>query len=146
MVAIRDKTTGRYKRQIKEWSIENWDDGFVNNKGRFLVYKPKSKYVLYQGYVLRYYAVWESLKGDIPDGYVIHHIDGNKTNDSIENLKLITKKEHDEYHINKQKTGLWLNCTVCKKRFYKPQWRMNQKGHSGKYCTKECRNKRGKIT
>jgi hypothetical protein len=36
----------------------------------------------------------------------IHHIDGNKTNNCIENLKLMTPKEHMAYHKNRLGTGL----------------------------------------
>lgn len=33
----------------------------------------------------------------------VHHIDGNKLNNKIENLMLMTKKEHDAFHTNKRK-------------------------------------------
>ena len=36
----------------------------------------------------RFIYVW--FKGDIPDGYIIEHIDGNSFNNSPENLQLIT--------------------------------------------------------
>ena len=32
--------------------------------------------------------------GDIPDGYEVHHIDGNKQNNTMQNLEIISKKEH----------------------------------------------------
>lgn len=38
--------------------------------------------------------VWMCLKGDIPKGYEINHIDENKENNSIENLELLTRKEN----------------------------------------------------
>lgn len=32
--------------------------------------------------------VWEAFNGEIPEGYTITHIDGNKTNNRLDNLKL----------------------------------------------------------
>lgn len=38
--------------------------------------------------------VYESIKGDIPEGYHVDHIDTNKLNNNIENLQLLTIKEN----------------------------------------------------
>lgn len=43
--------------------------------------------------------VWESVNGDIPEGYEIHHKDGDKSNNDISNLELLTKEKHRQYHI-----------------------------------------------
>ena len=37
---------------------------------------------------------WECVKGDIPEGFVIDHIDSVKTNNKIENLQLLTVSEN----------------------------------------------------
>lgn len=42
--------------------------------------------------------IWICVNGDIPEGYDIHHIDGNKQNNSIYNLELIEKTEHIREH------------------------------------------------
>lgn len=43
--------------------------------------------------------IWMVANGcDIPEGYDIHHIDGNKQNNSIYNLELIEKTEHIREH------------------------------------------------
>jgi len=38
--------------------------------------------------------VWKWHEGEIPRGYDIHHRDGDKTNNSIENLECLPKAEH----------------------------------------------------
>lgn len=43
--------------------------------------------------------VWEYYNGNVPEGYVIHHKDENKLNNSIDNLQLLTRKEHKIFHM-----------------------------------------------
>lgn len=38
--------------------------------------------------------VWEFHNGKIPDGFDVHHIDENKSNNAIENLECLSKAEH----------------------------------------------------
>lgn len=40
----------------------------------------------------------------IPEGYVIHHLDGDKTHNVIENLVCISVEEHEWIHNRKDKT------------------------------------------
>lgn len=42
--------------------------------------------------------IWLKHNKDIPKGYVLHHIDGDELNDSIENLILMTRREHFIVH------------------------------------------------
>lgn len=44
--------------------------------------------------VLKHRYVWEQEHGEIPKGYVVTFIDGNKLNCSIENLQLISMREN----------------------------------------------------
>jgi hypothetical protein len=46
--------------------------------------------------------VWETFKGEIPKDYVIDHIDGNRSNNDLSNLRCITNSEN---MINAQKNG-----------------------------------------
>lgn len=49
---------------------------------------------------INYRKIYESHYGKIPNGYHIHHIDGNPFNNSIENLKCVTAEEHSQIHKN----------------------------------------------
>lgn len=42
--------------------------------------------------------VWQQLHGDLPKGYVVHHIDGNERNNLPENLVAMTRREHRRIH------------------------------------------------
>ena len=47
--------------------------------------------------------IWMVANGcEIPEGYDIHHIDGNRLNNSIYNLELLTKSKHHNLHIEKR--------------------------------------------
>lgn len=46
--------------------------------------------------------VYEQYYGEIPKGYQVHHIDENKDNNDISNLKLMTISEHMKLHMAKR--------------------------------------------
>ena len=49
--------------------------------------------------IFEHRLIYEQLTGSkIPTGYVIHHKDFNGLNNSIDNLQLMTKVEHDAFH------------------------------------------------
>jgi hypothetical protein len=43
-------------------------------------------------------AVWKKANGPIPIGYEIHHINGNRLDNRLENLACLSKEEHDLIH------------------------------------------------
>lgn len=42
--------------------------------------------------------VWELAHGPIPPGFSIHHKDHNRANNRLENLMLISTREHNAHH------------------------------------------------
>lgn len=46
--------------------------------------------------------VWRYYNGDIPDGYHIHHVDGDKDYNDIQNLKCVKEHTHLKYHSSKR--------------------------------------------
>ena len=72
----------------------------MNDKGYYLfrirdknLSKPKTYYI--------HRFEWECVKGVIPEGFVIDHIDSVKTNNKIENLQLLTLAENVRKGNNK---------------------------------------------
>lgn len=65
-----------------------------------------------------YRKIWEKRFGSIPkdsDGrsYEIHHIDGNRKNNDISNLKCVSIQEHYDIHYSQ---GDWAACSAILKR------------------------------
>jgi hypothetical protein len=67
------------------------------------------KYWLYKGE--RYFSssnkrlhieVWKFFKGEIPKGYHIHHIDGNRENNNISNLAMVQAELHLRFEGKKR--------------------------------------------
>lgn len=65
-------------------------------------------------------AVYEYETGEtIPEGYVIHHLDHDSTNNSILNLQLLTVQEHREYH--KRVSSTWIGSDLQREQLRKAQ-------------------------
>lgn len=60
-----------------------------------------------------YRQVWEKEYGKIPKGYEIHHIDGDRSNNDISNLKCVSIDEHYNIHYEQ---GDYNACVVMSAR------------------------------
>ena len=62
--------------------------------------KTKKRYVSYVNGkpVTLASRIYKKHHGPIPDGYEIHHVDGDRFNDDISNLVAISHEEHVELH------------------------------------------------
>ena len=48
--------------------------------------------------------VWKKINGEISEGFDIHHKDENTKNNDIDNLELISKKDH--HHKHKEQSSI----------------------------------------
>lgn len=64
-----------------------WKGGIHHMKnGVYIMLAPKKR-------IRRARYVWEQAHGEIPKGHIVLHIDGDRNNDDINNLTLISRKE-----------------------------------------------------
>lgn len=89
---LRNKVT-RSSRQPKDTM-----QGSLTNKGYWRVQHQKK--TIYQHRI-----VWELWFGPIPEGKVIDHIDRDKSNNKIENLRLVTNQENMTNQPQRTKSG-----------------------------------------
>lgn len=72
---------------------------------------------------------------------VIHHKDENRQNNKLENLELLSRKDHASLHLGKLAKTIEITCTYCKKVVIK---RYNQivtklkNGQKDFYCNRSC--------
>lgn len=50
--------------------------------------------------------VWETANGPIPEGHVIHHINGDSKDNRLENLVCMSKQEHIRLHASMRAEGV----------------------------------------
>lgn len=78
----------------------NWNGGFrKTSKGYRQVLMPEHKRADNSGYVLEHILVFEKESGiELPPNCCIHHINGIKNDNRIENLCMMTHSAHTIYH------------------------------------------------
>lgn len=87
-------------------------------------------------------VVWERVHGPIPDGHRVHHRDGDKQNNVIENLELVSHLTHKRLHSGCElRNGVWWKpCGVCGE--FKPvteeHWYFTKEGWVGHGRCKPC--------
>ena len=127
-VLEQDLTEPPKVEQFDETHQKFADIKFVlSNSGHY----AKSCYAIHQ-------AVWIYHFGEIPEGYEIHHCDGDKSNNDIYNLQLLTKAEHRKIHFSKpklrKKFEKIFECNYCHKKFVAID------SGNNRFCSSECRS------
>ncbi|KKN90823.1 hypothetical protein LCGC14_0224060 [marine sediment metagenome] len=83
-----------------------WKGGRVIKNGYIRVYSPEHPYRDYDRYVAAHHLIMEKKIGRyILKGEEVHHINGDKLNNNIDNLFLSTKREHAALHQQLQCIG-----------------------------------------
>ena len=80
---------------------------------------------------------------DVADGDQVDHIDGNKMNDTIENLQVISHKLNGHKNHSRREMVL-LKCPICNQEFLFPK--KNLPFVNNPCCSKECGSKKTSLT
>ena len=79
---------------------------YITNCGYVMEYHPDHPRADKRGYVFAHIVAYENHAGErVPDGYVVHHINGIKTDNSPKNLVMLTREEHTIlHHVGKKRS------------------------------------------
>lgn len=105
-------------------------DGYLFRKDKKTGYYLSGKAINGKRKRLHVY-MWERENGEIPAGYEIHHKDHNKNNNEIDNLEMLTEKEHQRRHIDEKTKEQKENAARIVKEKALPcaiKWHKSEKG------------------
>jgi hypothetical protein len=105
---MRGKKHPGYKGKIKYGTKQNY----------YAIFAPYHPFSDGKGYVMEHRLMMEKyLKRFLEQNEVVHHINGNRFDNTIENLRLMDKIEHDRMHAqerwNKIKTNFANTSRTC---------------------------------
>lgn len=72
--------------------------------------------------------VWSNHHGEIPKGFHIHHKDGNRSNNCIENLELISAGDHVRLHFQNPKRKETGRNSIKKIAVLRDAWNKSEEG------------------
>jgi hypothetical protein len=94
------------KEKYKSDNNPKWRGGTTNDHGYLLIYSKDHPRKTKSCYALAHHLIMEESIGRFlkyiskghKDNEVVHHIDGDKANNQLENLSLMTTQSHNELH------------------------------------------------
>lgn len=121
-----------------------WDipDRKIKNNGYLYVSIPNHPNAVGEGYyVYEHRAVMENYLGRILDkSEVVHHINGIKTDNRIENLELLSNSVHVKKHMKTKKAKVSMfKCPECGHVFSRKRNNSHiVKGGIASFCSRKC--------
>lgn len=83
-----------FSTKINGYSV-NEEGQVKNDKNNYLVKGSlRNGHLRLNSIISIHRLVWETFNGEIPEGMVIDHIDGNRSNNALSNLRLVTQSEN----------------------------------------------------
>jgi hypothetical protein len=120
----------------KRKQYPGWKGGLTKSNGYI------SEHIGIRKYRLQHVLIMENFLGrHLLKGECVHHLNGIRDDNRIENLKLTTKSDHIRlYHPNIKDPSKWIThiCKICGKEFEILIGRA--KAGKGVFCSKRCRS------
>lgn len=103
------KCEGEYKNYNN--TIDNWKGGYISKSTGY-------KYVMLNGKQIEEHrlVMMKHLGRELATCEVVHHKNGNKLDNRIDNLELLTSSEHIRGHNKNRKTKN--KCIICGEKYY----------------------------
>ena len=79
-------------------------------------------------------VVWSNFWGPIPKGSHIHHIDGDTTNNRLENLSCLSPAEHLRQHADALRYPVQIVCAHCGASCMVAATNASRARYCSKYC------------
>lgn len=135
----------------KEYNPSKWHAEGVVSKGEYnyIICFQHPNAIPRNGYVLEHRFLKEKEIGRVLNSdEVVHHIDGNKKNNSLDNLVVMTQNEHARLHqYLRGKNMVELRCPQCGKIFQlakNQSFLVKKNKYNCNCCSKECKGKFGR--
>ena len=99
-VRDRYKTTEKAQEKMREIYKRRFEEGKnkinVSKRGYKLIRVPGRGEMKYHRYL------WEKEHGTIPKEYVIHHVNGDKLDNRMDNLIMLSERDHLKMHYKER--------------------------------------------
>ena len=109
------------KKKFAKKTVVGNKAGCLSAKIGYYVFKFKGKQFLVHR------VIWEMFNGAIPEGYLIDHINQNKTDNRIENLRLATKSQNAMNSIKRKGKSVFKGVQKNKHGKFESYIKINQK-------------------
>lgn len=111
--------------------------------GDYVLVKAPEEYpgkTYYNNYCYKHRLKWWEEKGKLPsEDEVVHHKNGDKTDNRIENLEIMKNSEHTVHHHSSGRTKVKLECPECGESFVRERRQTHLvKGGDKTFCSREC--------
>ena len=64
-----------------------------------MIWAPDYPRATSNGYVREHIMVWEKANGPLPDEHIVHHLNGLRADNRIENLAALMRSEHKSWTL-----------------------------------------------
>ena len=99
-------------------TVVRWNDCWHTRVFRSDIHPTTDGYKLVNtsmGYIPEHRFVWQNAHGKLPSGYVVHHINGKKSDNRLENLVALPRNKHNS--SMKQSEPMNITCPHYQSKF-----------------------------